>query len=113
MAVIIKQRDIVLVDFSPNIGHEQGGLKPAVIVSADSFHVSGLCFVCLITSKLKNYAGDIIMDPNNTNGLTKKSEILIGQFKTIDQIRVTEKIGTITEKELDRLFIGLDGLLNR
>ena len=113
MAVTIKQGDIALVNFSPNIAHEQGGLRPAVIVSGNAFHVSGLCFVCPITSQLKDYFGDVILTPHKTNGLSQKSETLVGQLKTIDQRRIKEVIGEITAEELQQIFYGLDGLLDR
>jgi len=34
----IKQGDIILVDFSPQAGHEQLGKRPALVISGDDFH---------------------------------------------------------------------------
>ncbi|MBU4480267.1 type II toxin-antitoxin system PemK/MazF family toxin, partial [Patescibacteria group bacterium] len=90
------QKDIVLVSLDPTIGHEQKGTRPAVIVSADSFHSSGMCLMCPLTQKLKNFFGDVILETNKTNKLNKKSEILTGQIRAIDQNRIVKKIGEIS-----------------
>ena len=113
MGTGVKQKAVVMVQFSPNIGHEQAGLRPAIVVSGNAFHVSGLCFVCPLTTVIKNYPCDPILEPTPQNGLNKSSEILIGQFKTIDQSRIQHQIGTITNKQLAKIFEGLDALLDR
>ncbi len=106
----INQKDIVIVDLDPTSGHEQSGKRPAVIISGDAFHVSGMCFVCPLSSKIKNYFGDVILTPTDKNGLTEKSEILVGQMRAVDQKRVIKKLGKITEKELFEVLRGINYL---
>ena len=46
--------DFVWLDFTPNAGTEQGGRRPAVVLSPRKFNVAtGLAFVCPITSQVK------------------------------------------------------------
>ncbi len=105
-----EQKDIVLISLDPTIGHEQKGTRPAIIISAEGFHNSGMCLMCPLTQKLKNFWGDAILTPNKTNGLNKESEILTGQIRAIDQRRIIKKIGEITDRELSQTITGLNNL---
>lgn len=113
MSKRFKKRAVVLADFNPIKGHEQSGIRPAVIVSGNDFHVSGLCFVCPLTTKIKNLFGNLQLAPNSENGLIEKSEVLIGQIRTIDQKRIIKVLGEITKEEIQQLFWGLDRLMDR
>lgn len=113
MSKILKKQSVVLVDFNPIKGHEQSGIRPALVVSGNDFHYSGLCFVCPLTTKIKNLFGNLQITPNSENGLTEKSEVLIGQIRTIDQNRILKVLGKITEEEIQQLFWGLDRLMDR
>jgi len=49
--------DIVKINFDPISGHEQGGLRPAVVLSDISYNqMSGLCLLVPVTSKIKKFA---------------------------------------------------------
>ncbi|MBU3668997.1 MAG: type II toxin-antitoxin system PemK/MazF family toxin [Candidatus Taylorbacteria bacterium] len=96
----MKQGDIVLVDLNPTTGHEQSGVRPAVVVSSSIFSYSGLCIVCPITSVIKHRVGYVLLVRNKENGLKKNSEILTSQIRTISVARVSKKIGKISETEL-------------
>lgn len=109
----IDQRDIVVVDFNPVRGHEQNGKRPAVVISGASFHVSGGAIVCPVTTKIKNYGGDVVLKPNSNNKLDATSEILVGQVRTISIERISKKIGVISTSELQCVFEGLDLLFDR
>ncbi|MDR2097321.1 MAG: type II toxin-antitoxin system PemK/MazF family toxin [Spirochaetaceae bacterium] len=44
---MVKQRQIIWLDFHPQIGHEQKGIHPALVVSNESFNkFSNLAIVC-------------------------------------------------------------------
>ena len=109
----IKQRDIVLVEFDPIVGHEQSGTRPAVVISGNSFHVSGIVFVCPITTKIKIFFGNIILIPDKINFLKEKSEILIGHIRSIDQKRCIKRIGRITQYQLNDILKNFDYLVER
>ena len=109
----IKQKDIILVSLSPTVGHEQCGTRPAVVVSAEAYHVSGMCLMCPLTQKLKKFFGDVILKPNQENKLDKESEILVGQIRAVDQKRIIKNIGKISDNELERCLIGLNALCGK
>jgi mRNA interferase MazF len=48
--------DVIWLDFTPNSGHEQGGRRPALIVSPAGYNrKTGLALVFPITSHVKGY----------------------------------------------------------
>ncbi len=104
----IKQKSIVFINLDPSKGHKQKGFRPAVVISGDAFHVSGMCFVCPLTTSLKNYMGDILLSPNEINNLPQKSEVLVGQIRSIDQKRISKVLGKISDEELKRIWWGIN-----
>jgi mRNA interferase MazF len=46
--------DLIWLDFTPHAGTEQGGRRPALVLSGQEFNIAtGLAFVCPITSQGK------------------------------------------------------------
>ena len=76
-----KQGDIILMNFSPQAGHEQGGRRPALVISNASFrHYTRLGIVCPITTKIKDYPMHVKLDERTrTTG-----EILCEHVKSLD-----------------------------
>ncbi len=109
----IKQGDVALVSLDPARGSEQKGTRPVVIVSGNSYHVSGMMLVCPLTTKIKKYEGDVIIVSNKQNGIDERSEILVGQMRAISRERIMKSIGSITKKELAMIFQGFDLLCDR
>ena len=49
-----KRGDIVWLTFTPQVGHEQAGYRPALIVSPEAYNKKvGLALVCPITTQVK------------------------------------------------------------
>ena len=72
--------DIVWVDFSPAIGREQKGFRPALVLSNKNINNnSGLFISCPITSAVKSYSLN-----TNINSKKIKGQILTNQIKTMD-----------------------------
>ena len=47
---------IVWLDFTPQIGHEQSGRRPALVLSPSSYnHKTGLMICCPLTTRVKGY----------------------------------------------------------
>lgn len=54
--MIFGKGDIVEFDFSPLVGHEPAGRRPALVVSRDKFNVStGMTLVCPITTPVNPF----------------------------------------------------------
>ena len=78
---MVKQGNIILVDFDPQLGHEQKGRRPALVISNDLFNkFSEMAIVCPITNTGKNHPLHVKL---NTETKTK-GVILCDQIKTMD-----------------------------
>ena len=86
--------DVVWLDFNPVRGHEQGGRRPALIISSESYNAkSGLALVCPITSQIKGYPFEVAFKTKAVHGV-----ILADQIRGIDWAqRDAEKIGVVSE----------------
>lgn len=93
-------------------GNEQKGFRPVLIVSGNLLNTyAPLVWICPLTTKIKNYEGDIILTPNTSNGLSKQSEVLAMHFRSISKDRLIEKIGTIEANQLAEVRKGLKEIL--
>ena len=108
----MKQGEIWMVDLNPIRGSEQAGFQPVVIISGNLLTTyAAVIIVCPLTSKIKNYHGNVILRPNKTNGLKLKSEILTFHIRSISKDRMNEKIGVITDGEFQKLKTCLEDIL--
>jgi len=108
----MKQREIWYANLNLGKGSEQQGFRPVVIISGNLMNqYLSLVITCPLTTKIKNYKGNVVLVPNETNGLLEKSEIMIFHIRSVSKDRLIKKIGNITEKELVELKQGLDDIL--
>jgi len=92
---MVKQGNIIWLDFDPQTGHEQKGRRPALVISNDTFNnFSKLAIVCPITNVKKNHPFHIrLNNKTNTTGV-----ILCDQARTLDiKARKYEFIENIPE----------------
>lgn len=94
----IKKGDVFMVDLSPVVGSEQGGLRPAVIVQNDIGNkYSPTTIVACVTSKLhKAKLPTHIFLQHNFCPLKQDSILLLEQLRTIDKSRLKEKLGSLS-----------------
>jgi len=72
--------DIIWLDFNPQLGHEQRGRRPALVLSYKTYNQKiGLGIFCPITSKEKGYPFEVKIIGNKINGC-----ILCDQIKSLD-----------------------------
>jgi mRNA interferase MazF len=108
----MKQRDIWLADLNPVKGSEQQGIRPVVIVSGNAMNDNlGICIICPLTTKLKNYAGGIVLFKDEINGLEQNSEVITFQVRAISKERLIRKLGELTKVQLESVKKGLNEIL--
>jgi mRNA interferase MazF len=104
----MKQREIWLADLNPVKGSEQNGIRPVVILSGNSMNDNlGICIVCPLSSKIRNYAGCLVVKKDAMNGLDRDSEIITFQVRRISNGRLISRIGEISKNQLEILKRGL------
>lgn len=92
----IKQYDIVLVNLEPTIGSEIKKTRPCVIISPDEMN-NNLRNITIapMTTKSRKYPTRIKIKHNKQIGW-----VVIDQIRTIDKIRIINKFGSLSEKEI-------------
>lgn len=78
---IPQKGDLVFLNFNPQSGHEQSGLRPALVISPGRYNERmGLALVCPITSRMKGLSFEVALPAGKKiNGV-----ILADQLKSID-----------------------------
>lgn len=103
--LIPERGDIVWIDFSPTKGHEQSGLRPAVVVSTGEYNsFTGLVIVCPVTSKHKDYFFKVVIEKSQ-GGLQRKSFVLSDQIRSFDiKERVKKTTSKVSEREINEIL---------
>jgi mRNA interferase MazF len=91
---MVRQGDIIRLDFDPQSGHEQAGQRPALVVSNDTYNnfMVGKAIVCPITSTNKGFPFQVRLDKRTkTTGVVmceqvKALDINSRGFKVIERI---------------------------
>jgi mRNA interferase MazF len=78
---MVKQGDIIWLDFDLQTSHEQKGRRPALVISNKTFNnFSSLAIVCPITNTNKNHPFHVKLDKKTkTTGV-----VLCDQSRTVD-----------------------------
>jgi len=101
MAATPERGALVWTVFSPNLGHEQSGRRPAIVLSAKIFHEhSAMTVVCPITSRERGWPMEVKLPPN----LAITGVVLIDQIRSIDRMaRPFEIVGQAPSEVLDEI----------
>ena len=94
---IIKRGDIVVANFEPVKGSEQGGIRPALVVQNNiSNEYSPTIIIAPITSKrqFKTHITNVFIS-KEVSKLSKDSTILLNQIRTIDKLRIKKRISKL------------------
>ncbi len=85
--------DLVWLQFNPQAGHEQAGLRPALIISPSSYNRRvGLAICCPVTSQVKGYPFEVLLP----EGLGVSGAVLSDQLKCLDwRARRARRISTL------------------
>ena len=108
----MKQGELWYADLSPVKGSEQAGYRPVVVLSGNLMneHLNTV-ICCPLTSKVKNYHGNVVLTPDAENKLKAVSEILTTQIRCIAKERLVKKIGQVTPEQLSKTKQTLGDLL--
>ena len=97
-----RRGDIYLVDLGSNVGSEQGGCRPVLLLQNDvGNHFGPTLIVAPISSrywkKSKQPTHSLIEGIQN---LTSPSVVLTEQLLTIDKVRVMKYLGKVPEEQM-------------
>jgi mRNA interferase MazF len=99
-----KVGEVWLVDFEPRVGREQGGVRPALVISNDAFNAirNDLHIVVPITSRNRGLAYHVSLEPPE-GGLTKSSVAMCEQERSQSIIRFLKRRGVVSTDTLKRV----------
>ena len=112
----MKKGEIWRVAIPASPGHAQAGERPAIIVQDLAFNNSlPTTLIIPLTSKMaaSRFAGTVVVQPNQQNGLTAPSVALVFQLRTLDQRQCVKPLGNLDTATLGQIFAVLDQLTGR
>lgn len=91
-----RQGEIWDVDFDPVLGREQGGIRPALVVSKNGLNSNPgeLCVVAAITSRQRGWMAHVNV-PAPEGGLTVPSAVMCDQIRSVSLVRFIRRRGTV------------------
>lgn len=101
----MREGDIYLVEIPASGGHEQAGLRPAIIIQATGLEKLPTVLIVPLTSKIKaaDFPFTFIIEPDQSNNLNVSSVALVFQLRAIDKRRIKNKLGELKQDKLEIL----------
>ncbi|CAN5497651.1 endoribonuclease MazF [soil metagenome] len=101
--------DIVWLEFDPQIGKEQSGKRPALVLSPTSYNqTTGLAIVCPITKQVKGYPFEV-----QTYGKKIAGVVLADHIKSLDwRQRKAQFVERCSAPMLEEVLAKLEALLS-
>jgi mRNA interferase MazF len=100
-----RQGDVWQARLDPVVGHEQGGIRPALIVSVDQVS-SGKGEMCIVVPFTRTDRGTplhVRVDPPE-GGLTSVSFALPENVRSISRERLAERLGGVRDATLEQVL---------
>jgi mRNA interferase MazF len=106
----MKKGDICLIDLAVEVGHEQYGQRPAIVIADTGI---GILIVVPLTSNLEalRFPYTFAILPDKQNNLKQKSVALIFHIRAIDKSRVVKTIGKINKQIEEKINFILKEIL--
>jgi mRNA interferase MazF len=102
----VNRGEVWWAELTEPIKSEPGYKRPVVIIQNDAFNISKInTIICIIitTNLILSEAPGNILLPSRSTGLLKDSVLNISQIITIDKSMLVEKIGKLTNKQLNKV----------
>ena len=90
--------EVVWLQFTPQAGHEQAGMRPALVVSPAAYNgKTGLMLCCPLTSQIKGYPFEVRV----TNNPKVAGAVLADQVKSLDwRVRKARRLTRVSDSNL-------------
>ena len=96
MGMVINQYDVFLINLDPTIGHEIKKTRPCLVISPNEMnHTIRTVIIAPMTTKSRAYPTRV---PVQFEG--KTGWIVLDQIRTVDNLRLIKKLGSINKKEI-------------
>jgi len=105
--------DIYLVEIPASGGHEQQGVRPAIVVqTAENIDRVPTILIVPFTTQIKaaDFPFTFVVEPDSTNNLTSTSFALVFQLRAIDKKRLKNRIGSLNPSAMQILKQNLENI---
>jgi mRNA interferase MazF len=107
----ILRGEIRWADLDPTRGHEQSGMRPVLILSADVFNERSGTVIAVVLTSQEPKAGFPLTLESRAVGLPKQSWIKIGQIRTLSTERLGRRLARATDDEVQAVIKGLNEIM--
>lgn len=106
----LKRGDIFFAELNPVQGSEQGGVRPVLVVQNDvGNNFSPTTIILPITSRMsKAKLPTHVALSRRESGLSRDSVVLAEQIRTIDKVRLQQKVATLNEITMSRINLAME-----
>lgn len=107
--MIVNRGELYYADLSPVVGSEQGGLRPVLIIQNNIGNkYSPTVIIAAITSQIaKAKLPTHIELSKDRYNLPKDSVVLLEQLRTLDKLRLKDKIGNLDTQIMQKIDLAL------
>ena len=114
--MVITQGDVWWADLGEPAGSAPAFRRPVVVVQSESFNRSRIATVVCVTltsqTKWADAPGTVLLSARST-GLDRDSVANVSQLVTLDRGALGERVGQVSQLELDRIVSGVCRVLGR
>ena len=107
--MVVKRFDVYLVNLDPTVGSEIRKSRPCLIISPDEMnrHIATV-IVAPMTTKGRDYPTRILCTFQGKGG-----QVVLDQLRTVDKVRLVQRLGTIDKKTQEGVLSTLAELFAR
>ena len=105
----VERGELYYADLSPVVGSEQGGLRPVLIIQNDVGNkYSPTVIIAAVTSQIQKAKLPTHIELSHTKyPLSKDSVVLLEQIRTLDKLRLKDRIGQLDHLAMQKVNVGL------
>ena len=111
----MKSKDIYLVNLNPTKGAETKKARPCIIVSNNDIGILPLKVIIPLIGHKESHNGKswlVPIVPTLENGLGKKSTADALNIRSVSDVRIIKKIGSINSETYKQLLLAIKVVLN-
>ena len=111
----VQRGDIWVVDWSPGLGSEQAGMRPALIVQTDAANRNPHypnTIVLTVSTKGREVPFHVSVALSEENGLQEASFVKCEQILTISKERLIRRLGRLEKERLEKVTAAIQRVLS-
>ena len=95
--------DIYYADLNPVIGHEQGGIRPVLILQNDTGNYFSPPVIVTVATRHTNKKASMPthVSLDNIEGLPGQSQFQLETLRTVDKRRLRSFVGKLTQQQME------------